>query len=373
MTDFTSVKFVRRAEFSPFYMNEYSVSELRAILKEKNIKPKPRARRVDLEKLVLEEYISHNLTNSTNYSANIKYLKEADQVKYDELLQKYQESSANLEHCGLLQSKLTDIKEQHEEKIAEVKNDSSLDAKEKAEVVQELQSVVDKIEPEIASLQQAAVEHQHDMVKLEEEHAMNLPPEAPPLLLPELIKHQVLPTGESQIFEAKLQSEIVEEKHELNELQRALANLKKPKPRDTLAAVKESENALLLRLITEGKTKLKKTVQIKREYEADISPHGLLMAQLRNGIHLRKVERKAEAQVAKAEEKVVEAQEKVVEVKHEEEDTSMFGGALHMLGFGRDSGPQTRHRTRKSNKSAKKATRKRVSAKKSHKNKKRKH
>lgn len=192
MTDFTSVKFVRRAEFSPFHMNEYSISELRAILKEKNIKPKPRARRADLEKLVLEEYISHDLTNSTNYSANIKYLKDADKAKYDELLLKYQESSANLEHCGLLQSKLTDIKEQHEEKIAEVKNDSSLDAKEKAEVVQELQSVVDKIEPEIVSLKQAAVEHQHDIVKLEEEHTMSMPPEAPPLFLPELINHKVL-------------------------------------------------------------------------------------------------------------------------------------------------------------------------------------
>jgi hypothetical protein len=168
------------------------------------------------------------------------------------------------------------------------------------------------------------------------------------------------------MIEATLRSEIVEEKQELNELQRARANLKKPKPSETIAAVKESENALLLRLITEGKQKLKKTVQVKREYEADISAHGLLMAQIRNGIHLKKVERKAEAQVAKAEEKVVEAQEKVVEVKQEEEDTSMFGNALHMLGFG-EHGPQTRARTKR--KSAKKATRKRVSAKKARSNK----
>src|SRR6266403_2091943 len=129
-----------------------------------------------------------------------------------------------------------------------------------------------------------------------------------------------------------MQAGIVEEKQELNEMQRALKNLKKPKM--TVAAVKESENALLLRLITEGKSKLKKTVLVKRAYEADTSQHGLLMAQIRNGIHLKKVERKAEEQVEKAE-------EKVVEVKHEEEDTSMFGNALHMLGFGRDSTPQT--------------------------------
>lgn len=302
-------------------LNKLSVRELRNSLKESDVVIPPKLRRKAELRAFAYEHILRMLDERFSELTNMNdAMNKAQREAYNRLLQDYQQCHADYSHCDMLQSKLTTIKEQHEEKIEQVQADSNLSQVEKQEIVSELQSVVDKIEPEIEKLEASKEENVAKMQEIEVEHATELPPDAPPLVLPvyDALSHMITNSGNAQLSEKVLDAEIAIEENQLNELELARAKLKKVPVDDSNRGTIQTENEILLENINNARKKLKHTVEVKRAYEDD-SQHGRLMNQIKQGVVLRKVERTPPP---------------TQETKEEEEDESIFGQGLHMLGFG---------------------------------------
>jgi len=312
--------------FDPSYKTRYTTASLRKSLNAVGQRVPQKWTRADV--LVL-------FSSLHRASSNYDELKLDDRKLYDDLLERYQQAQADYRHCDLLQTDLQNIKDQTGAKINQVTSDDTLNSKEKNKVVAELRETIDQIEPELERLEESKTEHAETAASVQEQHASDLPPEAPPLFAVQLNpeSHTLSASGNATI-EPLTQERCLEEE---NEFQCARRRLKNPK-KLALDQAKETENQRLLRLITEGKNKLKHRVHVKHVYE-DNSKHGLLMKQIHAGFQLKHVE---------PNERPVYAKEAATE-----ESTGLFG--LGILGLHEKKTQRTRQHAKRG-KSAKRAS-----------------
>lgn len=237
---------------------QYTVSSLKQALQEVHEVVPPHARKLDIG-LILDSVL---------YKIVLTSLSIMDQKRRDEyhiLLHKYEEASANSQHCGILKDKLeTALSDQENEIRAILDAAQNLSPEEAENLAAQLDELQVKVSDEIADIEASQEVHQDNLAAIEESH-QNIP-DAPPLFAPVLDEatHQVTADGSSIIEElqatpVKLKAVIKDEKKQLE------------------------ENEILLQAVLDGKKSLKHTVQVERvPIDSNVdSLHGQLMRQIR--------------------------------------------------------------------------------------------
>jgi hypothetical protein len=259
----------------------YKMAELRAILKENNIKIKG-TRKADFTTAVLQLYIENEEGRLKIWGAEYAALEVKERKSYDNLLKRFQQAESDLTHCSLTQGKLADLSAQQVQKIAEAKVDPSLDSKEKKEVIAEVSSVVKQIQAEIKSIEQSKEGHKEKIAAIQEEHAQI--PKAPPLLSVMLHHHThtIKPSGKVTIQVQKLETILEDQKAQVKQLEKAKDSVFQNN--QVPADVKQQQADILLNLIQDENKQISHTVQVQNAIGAG---KGDLLSQIRAGHKLK--------------------------------------------------------------------------------------